>query len=233
VNSKNSSPRNGLKSLKRSFNKTLFALSPQSSEISMEKFSGPLSRRYGTALFESLKDALGTNRAEFETISNTIRHISKEIDKKTINIFKNQSLPLKAKQDLLEEFLKITIGKDWIPQSSRGMTEDSMYKLLFNFMLTVIKNKRFGLIHHIFDFYSKQSDAYLDIVRASIVSARPMSKDTAHQFESSISQHLKKKVVFSNFIDESLQCGFLLQIGSMNIDASLKSVFAKLKMSLQ
>lgn len=188
----------------------------------MKKFSGPLARRYGTALFESLRDLFIDQKNQFELASEKIAILAKVLNKKAILIFKNQTLDFKIKQTCVENMLFILINDK----------KSNFYKILFDFLSVVIKNQRIDVIQPIFDFYFKLSDKYLDIVRSSIISANNLSAESIKEIESTILKTVQKNVVFSNYVDESLQSGFLVKIGSVDIDASLKSFLLKLQESV-
>lgn len=189
----------------------------------MKKFSGSLSRRYGTALFESISDIFTAKKNDFENASDTIRLLSTILNKNVVQFFKNPTLNAETKNKILEQILASLISD----KSSK------FYHIMFDFLSIIIKNQRMDVIHPILEFYSKLSDQYLGIVRSSVVSAKPLSKDALNDIESAVINSIKqKKVVFSNFVDESLQSGFLLKIGSVDIDASLKSFLSKLQESV-
>lgn len=189
----------------------------------MKKFSGSLSRRYGTALFESLKDSFIENKTALENASDTITVLSNILNKTVVQFFKNQTLDTETKNKILEQLLTSLISDK----------NSKFYHIMFEFLSLIIKNQRIDVIHSIFDFYCKLSDEYLGIVRSSVVSAEPLSKDVLNDIESAVKNNItQKKIVFSNFVDESLQSGFLLKIGSVDIDSSLKSFLSKLQESV-
>lgn len=186
----------------------------------MEKFSGPLSRRYGTALFESLKE-LFQDKQDFIQANDFIQKFSSVFTKKVLKSFQTHTLSIEQKQELLATLFGAI-------KSETDYSSEKLEKHLFNFFLTILKNKRTAYIPYIFNYYFNQSDAYLNIVRAQIVSATPMTAESLTQFEQNIANNVQKKIVFSNDIDESLKCGFVVKIGSTHIDASLKSFLTKL-----
>ncbi len=185
----------------------------------MEKFSGPLARRYGTALFETLRDLFQNKTEELIKANDFIQEISYCFSKKTIKTFQNQSLTLNQKNELLQTVLNSRTQK---------LAAQKLNEVVFNFFATIIEHKRIAYVPYILDFYFKQSDAYLGIIRADIVSAKPMSSEALEELKENITSNVQKKVVFSNLIDDSLKCGLLIKIGSTHIDASLKSFLTKL-----
>jgi len=185
----------------------------------MEKFSGPLSRRYGTALFELLKELYKNNNQDFSEASNIIEIICKNLDKKVLKSLQEYSLTLKQKQDLFTVFFE-ALNFAEITQELKA--------LLFKFFMTIIQNKRALYLPSILEFYLKQADEYLGVIRADIVSATSIAEDTLKTLKEKISKSLNKNIMFSTLIDESLRCGFLIKIGSIEIDASLKSFLTKL-----
>ena len=74
-----------------------------------------------------------------------------------------------------------------------------------------------------------KSDEYLDIARATFISARPIREQDSKDFEASLQQVLNKKIVFKTELDESLKSGFIVKLGHTNIDASFKARLNSLK----
>lgn len=189
----------------------------------MKKLSGPLARRYGTALFDSLHGLFSNQKDAFETASKNVMDLANSLNKQTRHILKNQTLDFALKQKCIHEILMFTLKN----------APEKLYKILFEFLSLVIKNGRIDFIQQIFAFYFQLSDKYLGIVRANIISANTLTPESSQIIESVISNTVDKKIVFSNYVDESLQAGFLVKIGSVDIDTSLKSFLSKLQESVR
>lgn len=182
----------------------------------MNKNSGALARRYGTALFESLVSATKGNKQEFEKYVAQVCLISSFCKKKVIKNFLLASLTNDEKIQALEFFLK-TISQEPI------MSE------IFTFLKIVLLNKRFREIKPIFYFFLTKSDEYLEIARATFISARPIQEQDTKDFEASLQKVLNRKVVFKTEIDESLKSGFIVKLGYTKIDTSFKARLNSLK----
>ena len=189
----------------------------------MKKFSGPLARRYGTALFEAVTDLSKQDKSLFESYSDSIRKLKSLISKEVVSIFNNKTITHSQKNELISSFLDTAI-----PQLSKEFKT-----LLSNFFDLVTEKDRFVVIHSILDFFLDKSDKYLSLARAIVYSTRPLSKNSIEEFSNIISNTIGKKLLFSNEIDESLRSGFLIKIGNINVDASLKTFLSQLKQSIQ
>jgi F-type H+-transporting ATPase subunit delta len=182
----------------------------------MNKFSGALARRYGTALFEILT-AASTNKEDFEKRVAQVRLIASFCKKRVVTNFLLPSLTIDEKFKMLEFFLQNVLG------------QDTVYPEIFSFLKLVLVNKRLQEIKPIFYFFLTKSDEYLGIARATFISARPIQEQDSKDFESSLQKVLNKRIIFKTELDESLKSGFIVKLGHTNIDASFKSRLNSLK----
>lgn len=182
----------------------------------MNKHSGALARRYGTALFEILASA-SKSSADFEKNVQQIQLILSFCSKQTINYFSIASMSNEDKIVLLEHFLTSVVGPNQISGDIKS------------FLKVVLQNKRMSVIKPIFHFFLAKADEHLGIARATVISARPLGDNDVKEFESSLNEVLKKKVVFKSELDASLKSGFIVKLGHTNIDASFKARLNSLK----
>ncbi|MES2613853.1 MAG: ATP synthase F1 subunit delta [Bdellovibrionota bacterium] len=182
----------------------------------MNKYSGALARRYGTALFEILVGS-SKNQDEFAKHVADIRLIWSFCSKKTIRYFLIASLTDEERVQTLELFLK------------NIFLENQLSPEISSFLKLLLQNKRFREVKPIFYFFLSRSDEYLGIARATIISARPIQAFHVNDFEVSLKQVLNKKIVLKTELDESLKSGFIVKLGHTNIDASFKARLNGLK----
>ena len=182
----------------------------------MNKYSGALARRYGTALFEIIV-AASKNKDDFEKRVAQIRLISSFCKKSVITNFLLASLTNEEKIQTLEFFLQ------------NISSQEAIYPEIVSFLKVVLINKRLRDIKAFFYFFLTKSDEYLGIARATFISARPLREQDSKDFEASLQQVLNKKIVFKTELDESLKSGFIVKLGHTNIDASFKARLNSLK----
>jgi F-type H+-transporting ATPase subunit delta len=182
----------------------------------MNKFSGALARRYGTALFEILVGS-SKNQEDFEKRVQQIRTIKSCMKKEIINNFLLASLSSTEKIQVLEFFLE------------KVLTDGPVFPEIASFFKVVLLNKRLLEIKAILYFFLIKADEHLGIARAKFISARPLQEQDAKDFESCLKQVLNKKIVIKTELDESLRSGYIVQLGHTNIDASFKARLNSLK----
>lgn len=184
----------------------------------MKKFSGPLSRRYGTALFESVKNQKNVDTKEFvERIASEAKLFIKHLQKEAVLLFINPLLSLSDKNELLDSYLQV-LGSG-----------HKFSKEMVSFLKLLIANSRFQVAAPILEFFLKKAEEFLGVVEAVIVSPRPLSEAEMQEFKRVLVQVMSKKIIFSNEIDPSLLSGFVIKIENVVIDASLKLRLSNLK----
>ncbi len=186
----------------------------------MSKHSGALARRYGTALFETLVD-FSNNKTDFEKAVDIVREISLIFSKNVVSFFLLPSLTHDEKFQILE-FLLQNYFKN-------NKFSDENGKNIISFLKLIIVNHRLHDIQPIFSFFLTRADEYLEIARATVISARTVQLHEAKEFEATIQSVLHKKIVLKSETDESLKAGFVVKLGHINIDASFKARLNSLK----
>ncbi len=93
-------------------------------------------------------------------------------------------------------------------------------------------NGRFRFFPNIVSEYQARVDEIMGIVRASVVSARPLDPQKIAEFERALSVRLGKKVFLAPRIDEGLRAGFVVEVDGAVVDASLKMRLKNLRESL-
>lgn len=189
----------------------------------MKKSTGPLARRYGTALYESaLEISQKSGPSAFEKFTEQARMISDLFDKNIIASFKAPNLPISEKIGLLEELIELSFST----------AKQEISSELMSFLKLLVENDRMSEINPVLNFFLKKSDEFLGLSRVSIFSASKMTPSDMSSFESTLSKAMNKKIICKYEEDPSLLAGFVIKVGNVNIDASLKSRLSSLKESL-
>ena len=182
----------------------------------MNKNSGALARRYGTALFETLVKS-SKDKTEFQKNTDHIRKIYEFSTKKILTYFSAPSLTIEEKFQTLECFLSAVFHQEKISNE------------ILSFLKLLLENKRFEELKPIFNFFFLRADTYLEIAHAVVTSAREISQKDLSDFESALHTILNKKIIFKTECDETLKSGFIVQFGNVCVDASFKSRLNALK----
>ncbi len=187
----------------------------------MKKFSGPLARRYGTALFDCAFDA--SNKGDstaFEQFVESSRILLSFFNKKMTSFFTNPTLSLEEKIILLDIVLDKVFEHKKIPPELSG------------FLKLMLENHRFSELHAALKNFLLRADEQSGIARATIISASSFKDDGTTEFTSVLHSVLNKKIILETEVDESLLSGFIIKVGNTNVDASLRSRLLNLKESL-
>lgn len=188
----------------------------------MKKFSGPIARRYGSALFDSALDiSQKSGTAAFEKFIELVHTSSQAFDKKTIALFKNPNLSSIEKNTLLTALVE-----KLMPKGKYYFSE------LASFLNLLVENQRIDEIHTIANFFFKKADEFLGLTRVSITAAHQLTQNEIQDLESALARTLDKKIISHFQEDPSLLAGFIVKIGNMSVDASLKYRLSHLKESL-
>lgn len=187
----------------------------------MNKFSGPLARRYGTALFECAIEASQKGDPNlFESYVEASRTLMTIFNKKMTSFFINPTLSIEEKKQLLDTVLnKIFVNKK-IPSE------------LSDFLKLMLENHRFSELQMVLKNFLIRADEYAGVARATIISASKLNENGESEFSSVLHNVLNKKIILESKVDESLRSGFIIKVGNTNVDASLRSRLLNLKESL-
>ena len=112
------------------------------------------------------------------------------------------------------------------------LMKERFAELFFNFLLLVLKNKRFYLIDQIHHEFLNRVDVYYNRVRVEAITAVPFSDDQLLKLSQEIAQNLKAEVRIENKVDPSIIGGIIIRINGKMFNASLAEQFKKLKQYL-
>ena len=112
------------------------------------------------------------------------------------------------------------------------LMKERFSELFFNFLLLVLKNKRFKLIDQIYQEFVNRIDAHYNRIRVEAITAVPFSDDQILKLSQEIAQHLKADVRLENKVDPSIIGGIIIRLNGKMFNASLAEQFKKLKQYL-
>jgi len=167
-------------------------------------------KRYAKALFELAQEnkRIEQTLIEFKTFLDLVEH-----DKD------------------LKSFLNLPIDKNREKIFSE-LLEERFSKLFFNFLLLILKNKRFALVHQIYSDFENRVDLYNNRVKAVAITALPLPAKKLLELNREITQYLNAEVRLENRVDSSIIGGVIIRLNGKIFNASLSGQFQKLKQYL-
>lgn len=112
------------------------------------------------------------------------------------------------------------------------LLKDQFSKLFLDFLILVLKNRRFNLIEQIFADYERQIDQLYNRISVQAITAIPMPEDKLAECEKEIASAISAEVRLENQVDPSILGGIILRLDDRVYDASLMAQFKKLKAQL-
>lgn len=169
-----------------------------------------IAKRYAKALFELAhgKKLVAKILAEFKSF---LMLIQKKAD---------LQLVLKHPNDIQREKMLSAL---WQKQFS---------ELFFNFLLLVLRNKRYDLLPQIFDNFQTRYDTYMNRIRALAITALPLSKNELNKLKRELTKYLHADITIENKVDPSIIGGIIISLNGQVFNASLLEQFKKLKQYL-
>jgi F-type H+-transporting ATPase subunit delta len=98
-----------------------------------------------------------------------------------------------------------------------------------SFILLLFDKRRIDLIKTIYVFYEKLADELKGIVRASLVSAAPLSTEAARKISEALSRKTGKQVVLEIDVDRKLIGGIVTRLGDLVLDGSVRTQLLKMR----
>lgn len=182
----------------------------------MKKFAGPLSRRYGVALFSSLLDKKMEDKA-IEDFVKEVRFLLSFWNKDLVTLFTNPLISAGSKKKFLEDL------KDLFPSKKNLSAE------LVDFVQLLIANNRINYLASILNYFLFLAEEHLNVCHATITTPALLNGNELKEFQTILESSLKKIVTLKNDVDPSLLSGYVVKIENTLIDASLKLKLSKLK----
>ena len=180
---------------------------------SKSTFSNFTSKSYATALYELSKE-----NSELDKVEDGMKSLDKLL--KESSDFKEMiSSPTVSKEDKKNVIFAIADQNNF----------SKMLKKFLGFM--VIKNRLF--------FLSKIIESFLNLVsssrgelKAKIISSKKLSKEEQKRIQSELSKDFKSPLNVDYEYDPNLIAGLIIQVGSVMVDASIKTKLKKLEKNM-
>ena len=176
--------------------------------------SSKLSRRYAKALF-----SLGQEDGDFLQYGKEIQEFSDFCygSKEFFGVIANQIFSVIERKKVLNSVLE----------------KSAFSNLIKNFLNLLLDKNRIGAIAEISEYYSKLTDEVLNIIRAEIVTARPLKSEAASKLAETLKDLTSKEVKTVVKQDESLIGGLIVKVGDLVLDGSVRAQLEGLKESLK
>jgi F-type H+-transporting ATPase subunit delta len=110
-----------------------------------------------------------------------------------------------------------------------GLFGDKLHKMILSFFHIVIRKGRSEILYATAKEFISQYNIIKNVVKATVTSASPLSKENIAQIEDVVKQATKGEVILSAQVDPDLIGGFILKVGDKQFDTSLSSKLNKLK----
>jgi len=171
-----------------------------------------------------------------ERYSKALMELSQE--QKCIDVTHEEIEQIKLMIDKSEDFRKI-IESPLLSRDEQKVLVASILKkaamstLLTNFFTVVCMNKRSYLIGRICDRFREMYSSDKGILAAELVSAIELNEADLRLVEKQIQESAGSKVNLNTKIDPSILGGYVLRIGSLMLDGSIRSRLEDLKVSMR
>lgn len=172
-----------------------------------------ISRRYAKALL-----GLGKDDGHYEEYGQNLNDFSGfcSANDEFLRVVSNQVFSVEDRKKVLE----VVLGKS-------GYAD-----VVKNFLRLLLDKNRIGVIQEITDYYSRLTDELSNIIRADIVTARPIKTETLKRLKKALKGLTSKDVSTEVIEDDSLIGGLVVKIGDLVLDGSVKAQLEGLSESL-
>ena len=109
----------------------------------------------------------------------------------------------------------------------------SISKIVLNFFLIICNNRRASIIDKICKRFLEMEKDFKGEVRAEIISSDEPNKDDLLKIEKIIKDEIKSEVNITSRVDKSIIGGYILKIGSVMLDGSVKSKLQGLRVLMK
>ena len=160
------------------------------------------------------------------------------VEKKCVDSILEEIVRIKSMLEKSDDFNKVIES----PVLSRDLQKvlvisilkkASISKLLINFFSVVCLNKRSNLIGRICDRFIEMYASSKGILTAELSSATKLSEADLSLVKKHIQESAGSKVNLITKLDPSILGGYILKIGSLMLDGSIRSKLQGLKMSMR
>jgi F-type H+-transporting ATPase subunit delta len=168
--------------------------------------------RYARALFDVVRDddpeRAGTDLSAFVAL------VESHPDLKRALV--NPAVPLAAKQKIVAELLQLRPLTDPVARLLRLLAE----------------RDRLVLLPEVAEVYQQRLLDHLQVLRAEVTTAVPLTPERAAAIERSLAQATGKRVLVSTQVDPAIMGGIVARIGSLVYDGSVAHQLERLRAQL-
>ncbi len=103
------------------------------------------------------------------------------------------------------------------------ITKSGIGRLSGAFLKLLVDKRRIALIHEILDSYRDMMDKKLGVIRVTVKTASPLSKELSDQLKGALEKKTQRRVEMAVAEDPSLLGGLVVRIGNTYYDGSVKA----------
>jgi F-type H+-transporting ATPase subunit delta len=164
---------------------------------------GAVARRYAKALY-----SLAAESHQPDAIADELARFAQLLDREP-----------ELQAVVLRPWVKASVKRDLV----RAVTEPArLSPLSRNFLALLAQQRRLPLLGAILEAYRALADQAAGRVRARVRSAAPLSPNERNAVRERLGRRLGKAVLLETETDPSLLGGFVAEVGSLVLDASIK-----------
>jgi len=169
-----------------------------------------VARRYAKALVDVLSDE------KLERVLEEVKVLDSVINEKAVRYFRSPVVPLEKKKGLIEQVLqKLDVSEE-----------------LRKVLILMAEKDRLGIIKDFVAEFEKFVNLRLGVVKAEIISAVEIDKETLSKIKEKIENLFGKKAEITTKLDPSIIGGFVIRVGDKVLDASVKTQLENLKKAI-
>lgn len=136
------------------------------------------------------------------------------------------------------EFLRVISDRIFSVEERKRVLDavlkrSSFPPLIENFLKLLLDKNRMGAIEGIAAYYSKLTDEISNILRAQVITARPLKEEAQSRLANALARLTSKDVRLTVQEDAALIGGVVVRIGDLVLDGSVKAQIQGLKESLK
>lgn len=114
-----------------------------------------------------------------------------------------------------------------------GLFAGKVHGMILSFFTIMIRKGRSEILFATAKEFISQYNVLKNVVKATVTSASPLSKENISQIEDVVKQSTKGEVILTSIIDPKLIGGFILKVGDKQFDTSISSKLSKLRKEFQ
>ncbi len=110
-----------------------------------------------------------------------------------------------------------------------GLFSGKVHEMILSFFKIVIRKGRAEILFATAKEFITQYNVIKNVVKATVTSASPLSKENISQIEDVVKQSTQGEVILTSIVDPKLIGGFILKVGDKQFDTSIPSKLNKLR----